>query len=112
MRSSRFALAASIVVGSCGDSGGHPLGTGDPDAADVQLVVDVTADRRPISPLIYGINQDVDYGSDRSAIVRSGGNRLTAYNWENNASNAGSDYMYQNDGHLSASNTPGAAVTE
>lgn len=35
---------------------------------------------------------------------------MTAYNWENNASNAGNDYQYQNDGYLSASNTPGEAV--
>jgi hypothetical protein len=45
-------------------------------------------------------------------VVRSGGNRLTAYNWENNASNAGSDYFFQNDAHLSASDTPGKVVTD
>ena len=28
---------------------------------------------------------------------RDGGNRWTAYNWETNASNAGSDYLYEND---------------
>jgi hypothetical protein len=39
-----------------------------------------------------------------------GGNRWTAYNWENNDSNAGSDYEYQNDDYLSASTSPGAAV--
>ena len=30
--------------------------------------------------------------------MRMGGNRWTAYNWENNASNAGSDWCFQNDG--------------
>ena len=40
----------------------------------------------------------------------SGGNRWTAYNWENNDSNAGSDFNFQNDGFLSSSTTPGAAV--
>ena len=25
---------------------------------------------------------------------------MTAYNWENNASNAGSDYMFENDDYL------------
>src|SRR5204862_4443808 len=48
---------------------------------------------------------------NRFTLLRSGGNRLTAYNWENNASNAGSDYMFQNDNLLSASDTPAAAVT-
>jgi len=41
---------------------------------------------------------------------RAGGNRWTAYNWENNASNAGSDYLYQNDAYLSNSTTPAEAV--
>ena len=36
---------------------------------------------------------------------------MTAYNWETNASNAGSDYRFQNDAHLSGSDTPGAALT-
>jgi len=37
---------------------------------------------------------------------RSGGNRWTAYNWENNASNAGSDWgPYSSDNALGASNT-------
>ncbi|HXN96160.1 MAG TPA: glycoside hydrolase family 44 protein, partial [Candidatus Acidoferrales bacterium] len=41
---------------------------------------------------------------------RAGGNRWTAYNWETNASNAGSDYFYQNDSYLSSSNVPAEAV--
>jgi hypothetical protein len=31
---------------------------------------------------------------------RAGGNRWTAYNWENNFSNAGSDFFYENDNFL------------
>ena len=42
--------------------------------------------------------------------MRLGGNRWTAYNWETNASNAGSDYCYENDDYLSSSTTPGAAI--
>ena len=41
---------------------------------------------------------------------RAGGNRWTAYNWETNASNAGSDYIYNNDNYLSSSNVPAEAV--
>ena len=41
---------------------------------------------------------------------RFGGNRLTAYNWENNYSNAGSDFNYQNDNFLSSSTAPGEAT--
>jgi hypothetical protein len=41
---------------------------------------------------------------------RDGGNRWTAYNWETNASNAGSDYIYDNDNYLSSSTVPAEAV--
>ena len=46
----------------------------------------------------------------RPGMIRMGGDRWTAYNWENNDSNAGSDYENQNDDYLSASTSPGAAV--
>ena len=57
---------------------------------------------QPISPYIYGVNS---YGGISNAptqltLDRSGGNRWTAYNWENNFSNAGSDYIYSNDNYL------------
>lgn len=74
--------------------------------ADVTATVDGTANRKAISPLIYGSNQPSVVGTS----IRLGGNRWTAYNWETNASNAGSDYFFQNDGFLATSNTPGAAV--
>jgi hypothetical protein len=35
---------------------------------------------------------------------------MTAYNWENNASNAGSDYRNQNDAYLGGGDTPNGAV--
>ena len=35
-----------------------------------------------------------------ATFTRLGGNRLTAYNWTNNASQAGSDYKFQNDDYL------------
>jgi hypothetical protein len=41
---------------------------------------------------------------------RDGGNRWTAYNWENNASNAGSDFNYESDSFLSGSTVPAEAV--
>jgi hypothetical protein len=52
---------------------------------------------RAISPYVYGINsQNAD---DTGATVRRmGGNRQTAYNWEIDASNGGSDYIQSNDG--------------
>jgi len=42
--------------------------------------------------------------------IRQGGNRMTGYNWENNASNAGSDWKYSSDNNLSSSNEPADCV--
>jgi len=80
-------------------------------AADVIITIDPTK-TMPISPYIYGINF---YGGVSGApplltFDRAGGNRWTAYNWETNASNAGSDYIYDNDNYLSSSNVPAEAV--
>jgi Glycoside hydrolase family 44 len=67
----------------------------------------------PISPYVYGINIAATIGGLPTALTldRIGGNRWTAYNWETNASNAGSDYQYQNDASLSGSGESGAAVS-
>ena len=71
--------------------------------------------KKVISPLIYGINPPSTSGTNFGGLgtgfgfARMGGNRLTAYNWENNASNAGSDYEYENDGLMGATNHAGWA---
>ena len=95
--------------GGDGDGGGGPVvEPGDPGAADVRIDVRTDTARVPISPLIYGINSGTDVVADRPRVQRSGGNRLTAYNWENNASNAGSDYCFQNDRTFGGPGTPPA----
>ena len=43
-------------------------------------------------------------------LVRVGGNRYSAYNWETNFSNAGNDFQYENDDYLTNSREPGEAV--
>ena len=78
----------------------------------VASIVTVDAnDRRPISPYIYGVNLP-DWGHMRIKfpLARQGGNRMTAYNWENNASNAGNDWHNQNDSFLGESDEPGYTV--
>ena len=79
--------------------------------ADVTITVDPTK-THPISPYIYGTNFYSGNTSPQPNFTfdRDGGNRWTAYNWETNASNAGSDYIYNNDNYLSASNVPAEAV--
>jgi len=66
------------------------------EAGDLTFEVDTAKVIRPISPYVYGINSQKDDGSGVT-VRRMGGNRQTGYNWENNASNAGSDYEHQSD---------------
>lgn len=81
------------------------------------FVIDPSLNVHPISRFIYGVNSPLDGAFANNTFTRLGGNRWTAYNWENNASNAGSDYIFQNDNYLvsgpaytSLQNTPGGAV--
>jgi hypothetical protein len=62
-----------------------------------------------ISPFIYGINGQQSAGQNLT-FERYGGNRWTAYNYMNNASNAGSDYLFENDNYLGGGNVSGGAV--
>ena len=78
---------------------------------DVVITVN-TNQTHKISPYIYGIN---DYYNLKDAprnlpFDRTGGNRWTAYNWENNASNAGNDWYFESDDYLGGGETPGEAV--
>lgn len=81
-----FAAAALCALGAAADN-----------VNKVDITVDVTKDRKAISPYIYGINSE-QWGKEVSATaIRAGGNRFTAYNWETNASNAGSDMNHVSD---------------
>jgi hypothetical protein len=105
---------AALVAAGAGLLGlaGCVKAPGDAGPADVQLQVDLgNGATHAISPLIYGTNGARGIAANHQTLVRLGGNRWTAWNWENNASNAGSDWCFQNDGLLSSSNSPAAAVT-
>jgi len=81
-------------------------------SVDVKLEVRSDRDLRRIAPEIYGTNGAPDIANNHQSVVRSGGNRMTAYNWENNASNAGSDWMFQNDSFLSSSDEPAKIILD
>lgn len=83
----------------------------EPTAATVTIHAD-TAKQHAISPWIYGVNFLQQWPSTLRNLTmnRMGGNRWTCYNWENNASNAGSDWYYNNDNYLSSSTVPAEAV--
>lgn len=68
------------------------------------------ARRRPISPYIYGMNHPRWQRVPLFTLARWGGNRISTYNWETNASNAGAEGEHQNDGYLSLSDVPGEPV--
>ena len=91
---------------------GTPRTPGDVGSVDVTLEVRSDRDLRRIAPEIYGTNGAPDIANNHQTVVRSGGNRMTAYNWENNASNAGSDYMFQNDGFVSSSDQPAKPIVD
>jgi hypothetical protein len=63
------------------------------------LAVDATASVHPISPYIYGINEYADNGLAgimRIPLRRFGGDATTSYNWQNDVSNAASDWYFEN----------------
>jgi hypothetical protein len=66
------------------------------DGGPLAIVVDSSKTIGPISPYVYGVNSQEITGLGVT-VRRMGGNRQTAYNWEINASNAGSDYHHQSD---------------
>ncbi|MFD2611654.1 glycoside hydrolase family 44 protein [Paenibacillus gansuensis] len=86
-------------------------------AFNTTFTIDTTQERSAISPYIYGTNMSLG-GGENFSFVRQGGNRMTGYNWENNASNAGSDYLHSSDDLLCESltstecNTAGRSVTK
>lgn len=109
-------LSALFAIG-CGSSvAGTTATQSDGTVGAVAFTVNATA-THAISPFIYGGNfidvPTIWGGATPPAELtfnRMGGNRTTAYNWETNYSNAGSDLNFQNDDYLSASSTPGDAV--
>jgi len=68
---------------------------------NVNFNVDFMAKLLPISPYIYGSNQLLS-GKENWTVFRLGGNRMTGYNWENNASNAGKDWYHTSDSYMTS----------
>jgi hypothetical protein len=94
------AAACAVTPARMGSSFDDP---DPPGVAEVTLDISPTEDQRPISPLIYGWNdwnEFPDPANNRFGSARLGGNRWTAFNWENGASNAGNDANFVNDAYL------------
>ena len=67
-------------------------------AVTVAIHLSPTAGLGSIPPLAYGSNHFDVQGA--VPLRRFGGNRVTGYNWENNCSNAGTDYLNNSDYYL------------
>jgi hypothetical protein len=77
----------------------------------VTFQIDLGKENHAISPLIFGSNSDQLTAADGVTFRRSGGNRLTGYNWENNASNAGLDWFHSSDALMGGGEVPGKSMT-
>ena len=89
-----------------------------PPPTGLLLNVDVAADRAAISPDIYGLHYNFTSNANRTfnnaladelglTIRRWGGNDTTRYNWQNNRTNSGYDYFFENN-----TNTTGTESAE
>ncbi len=100
-----------------GKSGHAVLGVMPPEAKSdpgaPALSVDVTAGRHPISPYIYGVSTfglTASYLKDLGVtITRWGGDAITRYNWQVDASNAGGDWYFMAGGGSSTVTPSGSA---
>lgn len=99
--------AASVAAEAGAGQRGRAAAPARP-ARVVELEVRADGPATPISPFVYGANHDG--GRAPVTWVRLGGNRWSAYNWTNNASNAGTDWHNQNDGLLGGGEVPAGAV--
>ncbi len=100
--------------GGTAPQGAAGEGGAETEATSVTFTIVSAEDVHAISPLIYGANVEELDCSDpkaRFTLCRRGSAPWSSYNWENNASNAGSARCSENNDALSASTAPGGAVT-
>jgi hypothetical protein len=112
-----FSIAALALMASVACKSGDNTNAGNNDGSNDIPVATITVTIDPstthaISLYIYGKNfYDAAGDPPNLTLNRMGGNRWTAYNWENNASNSGTDWgPYSNDNYLGGGNTPAESV--
>ncbi|MDY3258063.1 MAG: glycoside hydrolase family 44 protein [Ruminococcus callidus] len=111
MKSNRIkALLVSVaMIASCGTSYAVTA-SAENETFDSTVTVNMSGATKEINPYIYGVNDGCALDKVTTTCVRQGGNRMTGYNWETNASNAGEDWQNSSDTHISSSSTPGMAA--
>ncbi|MFG3437145.1 glycoside hydrolase family 44 protein [Nonomuraea sp. NPDC047897] len=90
------AALAGLLAGGLGI--GQLTGLARATATGPALAVDMTAERYPISPLVYGMNfADEELARDlRLPVHRWGGNHTTRYNFRNDTTNRAGDWYFEN----------------
>ena len=97
--STTYTLTANSAAGSVARTAA--IAVTQATAPDATVSIDTSLQRRPISRYVYGYNASRAADAPPGATwLRIGGNRWTAWNWTNNYSNAGSDYIFHNDTYL------------
>lgn len=112
-----YLIPTILIASACSES--NDTNNNEPDLPQQEngYVYTINPDKRMshISEYIYGMNLRKEFShseNDYSTLVRLGGNRLTGYNWENNASNAGNDWHHSSDYHIPNQMVAGASATE
>ena len=108
-----FSVKAWDAAGNVSAASGTLTVSTLPAGTDALVSIDTAANRRAISPFVYGSNASKLADAPPGAtLLRLGGNRWTTYNWTNNWSNAGADWgPYSNDTFFgSASNPPAYGI--
>ena len=93
-------ISAAVTVVLTAFSMGQSVFAEQLSASVSKITVTPSEQLGKISPYIYGVNNGADLNSVSAKSIRLGGNRMSAYNWENNMSNAGSDYYHTSDMYL------------
>ena len=91
-------FSVSLFDGSLGYEPSPAQAKARPTAAGPTLNVDANANRHPISPYIYGMNEAQEglAGELQLPVHRWGGNLTTRYNWQLNVFNHSADYFFEN----------------
>jgi mannan endo-1,4-beta-mannosidase len=79
---------------------------------NASFTINTSLDTATISPYIYGSNAQSDDPAANITAMRQGGNRLTGYNWENNASSAGTDWNNSSDNYMGGGLVLGKSITD
>ncbi|MCM1479845.1 MAG: hypothetical protein NC085_09075, partial [Muribaculaceae bacterium] len=90
---STLSLISAIAIVSASTSAAADVsaavGASYADTGSVSVSIDTSADRKPISPYIYGINSESDLSGVKVNAIIQTNPQVSSYNWESNLSNDG-----------------------